>query len=623
MLSTEVFQTRSAKVVIAVVAVLLLAAFQIAVQAKPAHAYEVHLSISGAGTVDEDPTLSTQANILDPACSSSATTPTGTVGANCYPGDPNGNYGYGWVVKWKATPAAGYTFVRWESDGSATTSVKCDGANGSPTYTGTSCQFATFGNYQTRAVFADTTAPPSPTISNGPLFPVKGSASFTLSISDPTFRYFQCRVVGVHDWQTCTSPTTENPPNSGTYTLDVRAVDWSGNTGPASSWTWTVDKTAPVPTINSYPPSLTNSTSATFGFSSNEANSTFQCKIDGSAYSACSSPKTYTGLAEGAHSFNVMATDSLGNTGNSATRFWTIDLTPPNTTLTSNVGPADGSTTQDNDPVFAFTSNDTGATFECNLQGPGHTSTTFTSCASPIGYTNLDDGTYTFKVRAKDQATNVDASPAERTWTIDTVAPAVPVINSPTGGSLLGTDAFTVSGTAEANSRVELFDQGVSKGTTTTDGLGNWSKALSGVADGSHTYTAKATDAANNTSGASAPTTVTVDAKDPTVTKWTPTGKRVSALANAVAFFSEEMIGNTVEAPGTFTLKKKGSTKALGATVTYIKTTTSTGSTYKAVLNPSRNLRAGTTYVAKLTTAATDLSGNPLVAKTWTFTVKP
>lgn len=122
------------------------------------------------------------------------------------------------------------------------------------------------------------------------------------------------------------------------------------------------------------------------------------------------------------------------------------------------------------------------------------------------------------------------------------------------------------------------------------------------------------------------------DTTAPTVTRWTPTGKKVSSGANAVAFFSEDMNGPTVEAPGTFTLKKKGSTKALGAMVTYVETTTTTGTTYKAVLNPTNRLRAGTTYIATVSSAATDVAGNPLdqnpslagnQPKTWRFTVKP
>ena len=50
-----------------------------------------------------------------------------------------------------------------------------------------------------------------------------------------------------------------------------------------------------------------------------------------------------------------------------------------------------------------------------------------------------------------------------------------------------------------------------SDATVTTDGFGAWSKVLSSVADGSHSYTATATDAASNTSLASTTVTVLVD----------------------------------------------------------------------------------------------------------------
>jgi Bacterial Ig-like domain len=430
MSSTDIFQTRSAKLIVAAVVLLVLAAFQVAVQAKPAHAYEVHISITGAGTVDEDPTL-TQSNILNPACSSSSTTPTGTVGANCYPGDPSGDYGWGWVVKWKATPAAGYSFVRWESDGSPNP-VICDGAtNGSSTYTGTSCQFATYSNLQTRAVFADTTNPAMASLTGGSSTPVNGPVTFNFSAtSDPTFKHFECRVVGVHDWETCSSGKSENPASSGTYTFDVRAVDWSGNVSSISSATWTVDKTPPSNLqITSFPPSPTNSTSATFMFSSNDPNAVYLCKLDSGIFATCSgsNSQSYSNLSEGQHRFYLTARDTLGNmSGTEISRTWTIDRTAPETTLDPNVGPTGDTTTQANDPVFQFTS-EVGATFECNLTGPGMTSTSFFACnATPNTqttktYTNLPDGTYTFSVRAKDGAGNVDASPASRSWTIRNV----------------------------------------------------------------------------------------------------------------------------------------------------------------------------------------------------------
>jgi hypothetical protein len=78
------------------------------------------------------------------------------------------------------------------------------------------------------------------------------------------------------------------------------------------------------------------STNATFAFSSSETGSPFECSLDGAAYSTCTSPKSYTNLSSGSHTFSVRATDEAGNVDLiPAKRTWTIETILPPPTDTS------------------------------------------------------------------------------------------------------------------------------------------------------------------------------------------------------------------------------------------------------------------------------------------------
>ena len=117
-----------------------------------------------------------------------------------------------------------------------------------------------------------------------------------------------------------------------------------------------------------------------------------------------------------------------------------VDTTAPNTSITS--GPADGSTTNNNDPSFAF-SGSPGADvdhFECRLNPGG----SFSTCTSPRAYTDLADATHTFEVRAVDAAGNADQTPAARTFTVDTTAPDTSITSGPADGETItdGTPTF-------------------------------------------------------------------------------------------------------------------------------------------------------------------------------------
>jgi hypothetical protein len=128
------------------------------------------------------------------------------------------------------------------------------------------------------------------------------------------------------------------------------AKDLAGNAlAQDHSWTFTTtgaDTTPPQTTIASGPSGYVKSTSASFSFSSSEAGSTFQCSRDGSAFSACASPKGYPGpLSQGSHTFRVRAIDKAGNIdGTPASRSWFVDSVVPGGTVSINGGAASTST---------------------------------------------------------------------------------------------------------------------------------------------------------------------------------------------------------------------------------------------------------------------------------------
>ncbi len=117
--------------------------------------------------------------------------------------------------------------------------------------------------------------------------------------------------------------------------MRVRARDTVANTETPSSRSFTIDRDDPETTIDSNPADPTASTSADFDFSADEPGSTFECRIDGGAWGACTRPASYTSLTDGSHIFDVRATDVAGNTdGSPASYTWLVDTTAPSSTTT-------------------------------------------------------------------------------------------------------------------------------------------------------------------------------------------------------------------------------------------------------------------------------------------------
>ncbi|MDJ1169904.1 Ig-like domain-containing protein [Roseofilum sp. BLCC_M154] len=201
---------------------------------------------------------------------------------------------------------------------------------------------------------------------------------------------------------------------------------------------------------------------------------------------------------------------------------------------------------------------------------------------------------------------------------IDTTAPAAPSTPDMTAATDTGSSNSdnttsdttpTFTGTAEANSTVTLTSSvDGTVGTTTADGLGNWTITASTLNAVAHNITATATDTAGNTSSASLPLGITVDTTAPTVTVEQAVGQgdpTTGSPINYTVTFSEPVTGF---ATGDVTL---GGTA--GATTDAV---TGSGTTYNIAVS---GMTASGTVIASLAAGvATDIAGNANTASTST-----
>jgi large repetitive protein len=90
---------------------------------------------------------------------------------------------------------------------------------------------------------------------------------------------------------------------------------------------------APTASITGGPANGSTITSSSTSFSFTNSNTcigaSFQCKVDGGAFSACTSPVNLNGLAEGGHTFQVRARDLIPQAGVPVSRTFTVDLPAP------------------------------------------------------------------------------------------------------------------------------------------------------------------------------------------------------------------------------------------------------------------------------------------------------
>jgi hypothetical protein len=277
------------------------------------------------------------------------------------------------------------------------------------------------------------------------------------------------------------------------------------------------DIVEPDTTIDSPPYGLTNDATPTFTFSSPSIEPLltpgFECRLDSADWASCASPKTYSTLSDGSHTFHVRAVDAAGNPDPTpASESFTVDATPPDTTLDS--GPSDP--TNDATPTFTFSS-EPGASFQCRFDLGS-----FGACSGPGNAhtpSALGEGSHTFYVRAVDAAGNPDPNPASQTFTVDITDPETTLDSGPSDPTNDPTPTFSFD-SSEAGSSFQCKVDSASYAPCSSP------KTTSTLGSGSHTFYVFATDQAGNDDPTPASQSFTVDtmAPDTTITDG-PMGK--------------------------------------------------------------------------------------------------
>lgn len=311
------------------------------------------------------------------------------------------------------------------------------------------------------------------------------SAEFGIGSDDPNAT-FECKL-DVGAFEPCTDPQQYSSLAPGTHVFRVKATDAFGNTDPTpASRTWTIDTTGPTVEIDSSPQNPSSSNVAVFHFSADEPVAGFECRLDGEpvAFEACNSPKEYSGLSDGSHTFEVQAADLVGNDSSVASYTWTSDTTAPDIQVDSGM-PA---STSSSNASFEFSSTDGTADFQCRLDdGP------WQGCTSPRNYGGLDDGQHSFDVRSRDGVGNT-SSEASDDWTVVDSGPPNTSINGAPGSPTLATDAnFSFSSSEPATFTCSLDGgafEACGPGAPGTAGT----KSYTGLAVGEHTFQVRATD---------------------------------------------------------------------------------------------------------------------------------
>ncbi len=228
---------------------------------------------------------------------------------------------------------------------------------------------------------------------------------------------------------------------TGQDTFDYTALDGNGGTNTATV-NIAVEEPPPPPETNitSGPQGLTSSATASFAFASDRQEITYECRLDGAAFEACASPKDYSSLAQGSHTFEVRAVDSLDQKdATPAKRTFTVDTNAPTVNAPDERFLAPSQLAASNIPVrVSWTGSDDHsglARYELQHSVSGGPFANI-NLSEPLAKTktpNLKRGTHRFRVRAQDKAGNWSAYKSGPSFVVSAYQEGSSAVSFPTG----------------------------------------------------------------------------------------------------------------------------------------------------------------------------------------------
>jgi peptidase M10/serralysin-like protein/Big-like domain-containing protein/matrixin len=428
-------------------------------------------------------------------------------------------------------------------------------ADATHSFTATASDVA--GNVSTASmalsVTVDTLAPGAPTISsystdsgtlgdgitndNTLLLTGTASAGSTVSIYDGATLLGTATASGSGAWTFTTGVLSD-----AIHSFTATASDAAGNVSVVSTaLSVTIDTLAPnAPTISSFSTDsgvvgdhITNDNTLTFTGTAAAGSvvSVYDgATLLGTAAANGSGAWTFTTgvLADATHSFTATASDAASNVSAASTALSiTIDTAAPSAPTIASFS-TDSGTVGDgitNDNTLTLTGAAAAGSTVSIYDGATLIGTAIASSSGGWTITTgvLADATHSFTATATDVAGNVSAASAALNVTVDTIAPGAPVIASfstdsgAIGDHITNDNTLALSGSAAAGSMVSVYDGATLLGSALASGSGAWTFTTGALADGTHSFTTRASDAAGNVSATSTALGVTVDTLAPNV----------------------------------------------------------------------------------------------------------